>query len=75
MLMMHGRGGCTVRTLVGVHIDNQFSSFLPLQGKINLSRERLRVSVSQNCIQILHIPFFLKYRHLDAISKLARRLN
>lgn len=42
MLMMHGRGGCTVRTLVGVHIDNQFSSFLPLQGKINLSRERLR---------------------------------
>lgn len=45
MLMMHGRGGCTVRTLVGVHIDNQFSSFLPLQGKINLSRERLRVAV------------------------------
>lgn len=60
MLMMHGRGGCTVRTLVGVHIDNQFSSFLPLQGKINLSRERLRVSVSQNCIQILHIPFFFE---------------
>lgn len=44
MLMMHGRGGCTVRTLVGVHIDNQFSSFLPLRGKINLSRERLAVA-------------------------------
>lgn len=60
MLMMHGRGGCTVRTLVGVHIDNQFSSFLPLQGKINLSRERLRARFffSHNCIQILHIPFF-----------------
>lgn len=83
MLMMHGRGGCTVRTLVGVHIDNQFSSFLPLQGKINLSRERLRVAVQSpppptlhNCIQILHIPFsFLKYRHLNAVSKLARWLN
>lgn len=44
MLMMHGRGGCTVRTLVGVRIDNQFSSFLPLRGKINLSRQRLGVA-------------------------------
>lgn len=41
MLMMHGRRGYTVYTLVGVHIDNQFSSFLPLRGerKINLSEE------------------------------------
>lgn len=79
MLMMHGRGGCTVCTLVGVHIDNQFSSFLPLRGKINLSGQRLGVAgllFFHGHSQIVRITFFFfKYRHLDAVSKLARWLN
>lgn len=77
MLMMHGRGGCTVRTLAGVHIDNQFSSFLPLRGKINLSRERLGGAGLPffSFLSPRPVAIFLKYRHLDAVWKLARWLN
>lgn len=61
MLMMHGRRGYIVYTLVGVHIDNQFYSFKPLWGGgvgwgKRCFQEQLRVAVPE--ISVLYALWF-----------------
>lgn len=49
MLMMHGRRGYIVYTLVGVHIDNQFYSFKPLWGGWGGVGETVFPGATQSC--------------------------